>query len=354
MSTENQQYKVLVVDDSLFMRRILADILESDPRLKVIGTAYNGKMAIDSIRELNPDVVTMDVEMPVMDGLETLKELRKITSVPVIMISSLTEKGSEVTIKALELGAFDFIQKPDKGSGITVEDIKQDLISKVILAAQTAVKTAFTFKKKDEEKVSTPRPTISISPSQKTDKMVMISSSTGGPQALKTVISALPKNLPAKVLIVQHMPAKFTETFAQRLDTMSELDVFEAKDGDVPEPGKVFLAPGNYHMDLDHQGIIRLNQQPAILGLRPCADITINSVSRIYRENLICVTLTGMGHDSRDGITFAKKNGALAIAEHESTCVVYGMPRSVIEAGLADVVVPLEDIPNEIVKAVVG
>jgi two-component system, chemotaxis family, protein-glutamate methylesterase/glutaminase len=181
---------------------------------------------------------------------------------------------------------------------------------------------------------------------------IVIGSSTGGPQALKKVIPLLPRNFPARILIVQHMPPKFTETFAQRLNSISEIDVFEAKDGDIPQPGKAFLAPGDHHMYLDSQGIIRLNQDPPVSGLRPCIDVTIKSVSNVFPKNLICVILTGMGHDGRDGVRFARERGAYCIAENESTCVVYGMPKSVVEAGQSDVIAPIHEISNEIIKAI--
>lgn len=346
-----ERYKVLVVDDSPFMRRFVSTILSSDPRLEVVGTAFNGQMALTKIKELDPDVITLDVEMPIMNGLETLKALKTVKPLPVIMFSSLTKKGAEVTITALELGAFDFLQKPENEAGFDIEPIKHELISKVVAAVESFKRVPHKHTAPDKPVITKIRPPLGLIKKVTKDKLLVIGASTGGPQALKEVMTHLPADIPAKVLIVQHMPPKFTTTFSERLNSICKFPVYEAKDGDMLERGKAFLAPGGYHMTINEIGKICLNQNPPICGLRPAVDFTYQSAADVFKENLVCVILTGMGHDGRDGITYARKKGAFSIAEHESTCVVYGMPRSVIEAGQADAIAPLNSVPEEIMRA---
>lgn len=346
MSAAAQPYRILIVDDSPFMIGLINNMLAGHPELKVVGSAFNGKIALEKFRELNPDVITLDVEMPVMGGLETLEELKKISTVPVIMFSSLTKEGAEVTLNALELGAFDFVQKPDNNFGVEVEDVKKELIAKIL----AAVKSKKQIPSHPELDSGSLRFRAKPPMTKGTDKLLIIASSTGGPNAVKQVLSALPKNFPAKILLVQHMPPKFTESFAKRLNNISELEVYEAKDGDIPQAGKVFLAPGDYHMVLDEQGIIRLNQEPQVCGLRPAADITMKSAVNLYKNNIFCVVLTGMGHDGTEGAKEIKQNGGHCIAQDEESCIVYGMPKSVVDSGLADSVVPLEKIADEIYK----
>lgn len=342
-----KKIKVLVVDDSNLIRRIIVDILESHPELEVVGTAINGKMAITQFKSLNPDLVTLDIEMPFMNGLEVLKEINKIRQVPVIMISSLTKKGAEVTIKALELGAVDFIAKPENPDGF--KNLKDEIINKVLLASKV---------KKVQQGVLTQlkpavnMPVIRKKASFNNIKTVVIGSSTGGPQALKEVIPFLSKDLPARFLVVQHMPPKFTEMFAQRLDKISELTVKEAEDGDMIEVGKVLLAPGNFHMIVEPNGRISLNQEPSVWGVRPAVDMTLHSAAKVYKEDLICVILTGMGRDGSKGADSVKKLGGYCIAEDKSTSIIYGMPKCVIDAGLADRVEPINNVANAIVEAI--
>ncbi|MEI7473455.1 MAG: chemotaxis response regulator protein-glutamate methylesterase [bacterium] len=343
----DKKLKVLVVDDSTIIRRILSDILNSHPDIEVVGIAINGKMALTQVEALKPDVITLDVEMPFMNGLETLKELNKIKPTPTVMISSLTKRGAEVTIKALELGAVDFITKPDNPEDF--KHLKNDIINKV--------KSASMAKKPIMGSVSTPKALVNI-PAKRTIssinnlKTVVIGSSTGGPQALKEVIPFLPKDLPARFLVVQHMPPKFTEMFAQRLDKISELTVKEAKDGDMLEVGKVLLAPGNYHMNVEPNGKISLNQEPSVWGVRPAVDITLGSAAKVYKQDLICVILTGMGKDGSKGSEAVKKLGGFCIAEDQSTCIIYGMPKCVIDAGHADRIEPIHNVANAIVEAI--
>lgn len=342
----NTGFKALVVDDSAFMRKIISDILKTNPQISEVQTAHNGQDALKKFVEFHPDVITLDVEMPIMNGIETLQEILKIKKVPVIMCSSLTKAGAEITIKALELGAFDFIEKPGTVSGDKIKTLEKDILNKISVAISSKMSSI----KRVEPQIHSNFTNISFS--GKKPKLLIIGSSTGGPQALKEVVPYLPENIPANILIVQHMPEKFTEMFAQRLDKMSKISVKEAREGDVLTKGHALLAPGNYHMQVSDKGTISLNQQPQVLGVRPAVDITLASVAQLYKQDVICVILTGMGHDGTQGASVVKKFGGYCIAEHESTCVVYGMPKSVITAGYADEIVPIHKVAESIVKAV--
>lgn len=339
----NKKINVLVVDDSALMRRIIIDIISADPRINVVGIAINGKMAISQLAKLSPDVITLDVEMPFMNGLETLKEIKRIKPTPTVMLSSLTKAGAEVTLQALELGAVDFIQKP--ADEVEFNKIKDELISKIVVAAEAKHNKPIVKKKEIHDVVNIKR----SAPSRL--KTVIIGSSTGGPQALKEVVPYLPADIPAQILLVQHMPPKFTDMLSQRLDRISQINVREAKEGDMLEKGLALMAPGNFHMTVENDRI-KLNQEPPVWGVRPSVDITLASGAKIYKKDLICVILTGMGHDGSKGSGVVREFGGYCIAEDKSTCLIYGMPKSVIEAGNADEVVPLYNIANAIVNAV--
>jgi two-component system chemotaxis response regulator CheB len=338
--------KVLVVDDSAFMRKVISDVLIGQPQIESVDTASNGQNALKKLREFNPDVITLDIEMPLMNGIEALQEILKIKKVPVIMCSTLTKAGAEITLKALELGAFDFIEKPQYATGDKVKNLEKDIINKVVAAASSKVLSIH----RTEPVV---RPPISrLSSVGRKTKLLVIGSSTGGPQALKEVVPYLPKDIPAKILMVQHMPEKFTATFAERLDKMSQITVKEAKEGDRLQTGVALLAPGNYHMLVSDHETITLNQEPAVWGVRPAVDMTLASVAKAYGQDVICVILTGMGHDGSQGAAAVKKYGGYNIVEHESTCVVYGMPKSVVTAGNAHEIVPIHQVAEAIVKAI--
>lgn len=348
MDNLNKKINVLVVDDSSLMRRMIIDILKNHPDINVIGYAMNGQMAVSQLERLQPDVITLDVEMPFMNGLETLKEIRRIRPTPTIMLSSLTKSGAEVTIQALELGAVDFIQKPESNSAADLKHIQEEIISKVLMAAK--IKSSRLHIQSQKQTVETA--IYKTTPKVTRVKTVVIASSTGGPQALKEVIPFLPGDLPAQVLIVQHMPPKFTDMLAQRLDKISAFSVREAKDNDMLEAQHAFMAPGDYHMCIEGHNKIKLNQEPSLWGVRPAADLTIASAAKVFREDLICVVLTGMGHDGTQGAGAVKKFGGYCIAEDQSTCVIYGMPKCVIDAGYADRIVPLHKIAAAIIEAV--
>jgi two-component system, chemotaxis family, protein-glutamate methylesterase/glutaminase len=353
MDASQQKIKVLVVDDSAFMRKVISDILSSDEYIEVVGTARNGKDGIEKAQLLKPHVITLDVEMPVMDGITALKELQELDPVPkIIMLSSLTNNGGEATMKALDAGAFDFVLKPTSSIvHFNINDIKEDLIKKVKSAVTSNLlryteQSIAPIRIKTETKQGT-------QPQGNLKYIIAIGTSTGGPRALQQLIPYLPANIPAAILIVQHMPPGFTKSLASRLDGLSEINVKEAENGDILKAGWAYLAPGDYHMSLNKASkefVINLNQEPPMTGHRPSVNYMMNSVADCGHKNLIAVMMTGMGSDGSLGIAKIKSVGGNTIAQNEETCVVYGMPKSAVIAGAIDKIVPLNDIAKEIIK----
>jgi len=342
--------KVLVVDDSAFMRKVLSDLFAAEPDFTILDIARNGKDAIDKVKRLKPDVVTMDVEMPIMDGISALEVIMRETPTPVVMVSSLTHEGAEATIKALEKGAVDFIAKT-AGPISSIENIRTDIIEKCRAASRANVKPL----------IRSPLPRAPVPDYQPPvltsgfvqEQIVAIGTSTGGPRALQEILTRLPGNLPCPVVIVQHMPPGFTKSLSDRLNSLSALTIKEAEENDVLVPGLAVIAPGDYHMTLERQGDktrVKLNKEPAIGGHRPSVDPMMDSVARIYGNRAIGVILTGMGHDGSKGMKAIKQHNGYTIAEDQSTTVVFGMPKSAIELGIIDKVVPLPGIATEIVR----
>jgi two-component system, chemotaxis family, protein-glutamate methylesterase/glutaminase len=341
-----QPIRVLIVDDSAFMRFTIGKRLSETVGIRIVGTAHDGEEALKLIPALNPDVVTMDIEMPRMDGLTTLREIMSRYPRPVIMLSSLTVEGARETVQALTWGAVDFIAKPSTKANI--DTIIVELVAKIQKAAGTRVFAV-------PHTMPIPLPPVGFRgtrPLSGCDKVVVIGASTGGPRALNTLIPSISAELNATFLIVQHMPAGFTRSLAERLDSLSNLEIQEAAPGDALLKGRGLVAPGGFHMTLDSNGEIALNQNPPVHGVRPAVDVTMLSVARQFGKSVIGVILTGMGSDGTNGAMLVHSLGGRVIAEAESTCVVWGMPRSVAEAGAADSVVPLQDIPGEIVQAI--
>ncbi len=332
--------KVLIVDDSLFMRTVLKDMLSKDTWINVVGTARNGKEALELIPKLRPNVVTMDIEMPVMDGISALKQIMSTRPIPVIMLSTLTKDGAKLTLEALEIGAVDYIPKPTGSTMIGV--VRETLIAKIKEVSKSPI-LPLTRNKKPRKKRTI---TKSLSAS---NKIVAIGASTGGPNALTDVLSHLPKDIPP-TMIVQHMPKPFTKYFAERLDKVTPFEVREAKEGDRLSPGLALLAPGDWHMIVTRQEKIHLHKGPAMYNLRPTVDEMMVSTADVYGPRTLGVVLTGMGSDGTIGMKAIKKFGGWNIAQNEKTCVVYGMPKSAINAGVVDTVVSLGDVPQEIVK----
>ncbi|RUL55786.1 protein-glutamate methylesterase/protein-glutamine glutaminase [Lysinibacillus antri] len=378
----SKKSKLLIVDDSAFMRKLISDFFEGNSYVEVIGTARNGKDAISKIQQLEPDVVTMDVEMPEMNGLEALKRIMEICPVPVIMLSSTTVSGAENTLSAMESGAVDFVAKPSGTISLDLHKIKEELVHKVKHAAKVPVSKL----KRVEQAVKQPtkitnfssikRETISTNHklfqhrsnkesseiniskrnwSNTSKKIVLIGTSTGGPRALQEVITKLPKTIKAPILIVQHMPAGFTKSLADRLNQLSKIDVKEAEHGDILQDGKAYIAPGGSHLKIKKVNMnfqVVLDQtEPPRSGHRPAVDVLFENVSTFNDFDKIAVIMTGMGYDGSKGLKNLKENGnVIAIAESADTCIVYGMPKAAVETQLVDEVVDVDDIAQTIMK----
>lgn len=361
-----KRIKVLVVDDSAFMRKLITDFLTDDQQIEVVGTARNGKDAIDKINKYNPDVITMDIEMPVMTGLEAIKYIMDNCPVPVIFLSSATDLGADKTCLAMQYGAFDFIAKPSGAISLDLHKIKGELIDKIHAAGATNV--ALLQKSTVVEKptaASTNIDTISVHstnmttasslPTRKaTKKIVAIGTSTGGPRALQHVLTNLPGNINAPVVIVQHMPAGFTKSLANRLDNLSEISVKEAENGEPLNKGTAYIAPGGYHLKVSKRGselFALLEQTETRNGHRPSVDVLFESLSEITDYSTIAVIMTGMGNDGSKGLIALKKNQQTkCIAESEETSIVFGMPKAAIATKLVDVVENVENIAQAISK----
>jgi two-component system chemotaxis response regulator CheB len=341
------QVKVMIVDDSAFMRFAVSRQLSEHPEITVVGMAGNGKEALELVPRLQPDVITLDVEMPHMDGLTTLRHIMTEFPCPVIMFSSLTQEGTSETIQALMLGAVDFVPKPANRTDI--REAMSEMTLKIIHAAKAKVKYV---RPKPPTLQPREQPPKKLSVYQKTTPVILIGSSTGGPSALSEVIPVLPASLPSPVLIVQHMPAGFTRSLSERLNAISHLQVKEAEPGDPLMVGQVLLAPGGFHMMVDENEKIALNQKPAVHGVRPAVDVTLTSLIQRFGGNIIAVIMTGMGSDGTHGASLLHSDGGYVIAEDESTCVVWGMPRSVVEANAADAVLPRPQIAAALEEAV--
>ncbi|WP_372590086.1 chemotaxis response regulator protein-glutamate methylesterase [Fervidobacterium thailandense] len=337
----------MVVDDSPFMRMILKDIIDQQPDMKVIAVAKDGMEAVELALKHRPDVITMDVEMPKLNGIEAVKEIMKRAPTRIIMVSSLTEEGAEITLLALELGAVDFVTKPSGSVSMDFRKMAPELVQKIRDAMKIGVNQLLSRRKP----VSGLKVRTIVS-----GKIVVIGSSTGGPRSLDLVIPPLPKDFPAPILIVQHMPPGFTKSLAQRLDRISNISVKEAEEGDELKPGWAYVAPGDFHMGVkyqDRKGIIYLDKKTEkINNVRPSVDYTLDKVAEIYKENTIAVILTGMGKDGTKGAFKVKFFKGIVIAESPETCVVYGMPKAVVEEGYADFVLPADKIPEKLAELV--
>lgn len=341
--------RVLVVDDSAFMRQILSQILASDPEIEVVGTAKNGRQALEMSLELRPHVITLDVEMPQLDGFGTLLELMEQNPTPVVMVSTYTREGADATLRALALGAVDFVTKTSGAVSLDMGRVKDELLSKVKLAARATPR----WRRGGGPSpggVPGEKPAPAWNGPTPAERIVVIGTSTGGPGALHRVIPHLPADLAAGVLVVQHMPPGFTRSLAQHLAEVSAIQVREAAAGDEVLTGTVLVAPGGFHMVLDEQGRIRLNKEPAIHGVRPAVDKTLLAVAPRWGANCLGVILTGMGCDGTMGLAAVRSTGGSSLVEDASTCVVYGMPRSAINMGLADEVLPIGQIADSIVR----
>ncbi|MFJ7368392.1 chemotaxis response regulator protein-glutamate methylesterase [Lysinibacillus sp. NPDC098008] len=373
--------KLLVVDDSAFMRKLISDFFVGNSKVEVVGTARNGKDAIKKIQTLKPTVVTMDIEMPEMNGLDALKEIMAQCPVPVVMLSSTTQRGTENAIAAIENGAIDFVAKPSGTISLDLHKVQSELVHKVEQAALVPVsklktpsgskrqqepvpKVNTVIKEPQQQRMSTPATPIPAKLeavrsqagwSRTGRKIVLIGTSTGGPRALQEVITKIPKSIQAPILIVQHMPAGFTKSLATRLDQLSEINVKEAEQGDILQNGVAYIAPGGYHLKLRKVGttfgIVLDNQEAPRAGHRPSVDVMFEDVSQYNDFDKVAVIMTGMGHDGSNGLKVLKNTGnVIAIAESAETCIVYGMPKAAVETQLVDEVADVDDIAQTIMK----
>ncbi len=380
---------VLVVDDSVFMRKAIMSILEKDPDIKVVGQARNGEEAVQLCRTLDPDVMTLDVEMPRMSGLEVLKIVMAENPCPILMVSSLTVEGAETTLKALELGAMDFIPKTITAAPVDLARLETELREKVKAVAR---RKKFMRRPRTSAVVSEPRPpmstrlpgsaskfstpvsssapaatasqtfsgsgstpgTIALRAGKPVRDLVAIGVSTGGPPAVQKVLAALPADFPVPILIAQHMPASFTGPFAKRLDNICQLTVKEAEDGDRLRPGHVYISPGGKHIRLEARygaSALTVTPDPKEALYKPSANVLMESVGSVLGRRALGVILTGMGNDGMEGVKVLKQKGGKALAQSEATCVVYGMPKAIVDAGLADEIVDIDNMAEAIVSS---
>ncbi len=376
---DTKKRKLLVVDDSAFMRKLISDFFADHLQVEVVGSARNGKDAIKKIQQLNPDVVTMDVEMPEMNGLDALKEIMQVCPVPVVMLSSTTRQNADNTLTAMEYGAVDFVAKPGGTISLDLHKIQDELVHKVEEAAKipivklkkalskpltltndlvkpaatTSTITATAVAKKQTSTVGNITKKVDWNKTSK--KIILIGTSTGGPRALQEVITKIPSTVDAPILIVQHMPAGFTKSLATRLDQLSEIHVKEAEHGDILQKGTAYIAPGGYHLRLRKVGsayaVVLDQTEPPRSGHRPSVDVMFEDVSQYSDFDKVAVIMTGMGYDGSKGLIALKKTGnVIAIAESAETCIVYGMPKAAVETQLVDEVADVDDIAQTIMK----
>jgi two-component system chemotaxis response regulator CheB len=343
-----KKIKVLCVDDSALIRSVMTELINSQSDMTVVGTAADPLVARDLIKQTNPDVLTLDVEMPRMDGLEFLEKLMRLRPMPVVMVSSLTERGSEIALRALELGAIDFVTKPKLGVREGLIQYTELIAGKIRAAAQARLLPARTAAARATAE-SAQEPMLR-SPLLSTEKLIMIGASTGGTEAIREVLQPLPPDAPA-VLIAQHMPPGFTRSFAQRLDGLCRIHVKEAEQGERVLPGYAYIAPGGYHLALARSGanyMAQLNQEPPVNRHRPSIDVLFDSAARHAGKNAIGMILTGMGRDGAEGLLRMKQAGAHTLSQDEASCVVYGMPREAVLLGAVDEVAPLNEMTRRV------
>jgi two-component system, chemotaxis family, protein-glutamate methylesterase/glutaminase len=384
-----KKIRVLITDDSAFMRKVLQSILTADPQFEVVGEARDGREAVSQADALRPDVITMDINMPHMDGLQATEMIMSSNPRPIVIVSSESRDGADITLKALELGAIDFVAKPSSGIDLDMNAVRDELTRKLKMASKVrVVRTAVRSKLQKEIATSAPRTEPTTAADADTDSanggksvaaslsyrpavraadmvvptpaggsggrfpIVVVAASTGGPATLMKFIPMFPANFPGAVLVVQHMPGNFTTQFAQQLADVCPLKVKEAEQNEVVHPGNVYVCPGTHHMRLSSTGRLALDDGPRISGYRPCADVTLETVAAFAGPMSIGVILTGMGNDGVQGAPKLKSAGGFVICQDEATCIIFGMPQEVIKAGAADLVLPLEGIMQAVEKRV--
>jgi two-component system chemotaxis response regulator CheB len=377
--------RVLIADDSAFMRKVLHSIIASDPNMEVAGEARDGKEAVVLAQGIHPDVITMDINMPHMDGLQATEVIMSSNPRPILIVSSESREGADITLKALELGAIDFVAKPSSGVDLDMNVVREELLRKIRMCAKVrVVRNASKTKLAQEIATSTPRIDPALAPGYATDPnppapstsngsrtsglaaaaapaparaagkfpIVVVAASTGGPATLMKLVPQFPKDFPGAVLLVQHMPASFTAQFSQQLAEIASIRVKEAEAGEIVGPGNLYLCPGSSHLRLSHTGRILLDQGERINGYRPCADVTLETVAEFSGASTIAVVLTGMGNDGTKGVQVVKANGGHVIAQDESTSVIFGMNAEAIKTGAVDQIHPIDSIYQAVEKRV--
>jgi two-component system, chemotaxis family, protein-glutamate methylesterase/glutaminase len=358
--TPEKKIRVLVVDDSAFMCRVLQEIINSDPQLEVVGQGRDGRDGVALAESLRPDVITMDINMPHVDGLQATELIMTQHPRPIIIVSSESREGAASTLKALELGAIDFVPKPSSGIDLDMKSVREELTRKLKLAAKVrVVRTATRSKISVTQAPASGAGSADFSgaataASQNGGKipMVVIAASTGGPAAVTRVVSGLPKGLPAAVFLVLHMPAAFTKQFTMQLAEVTSLPVKEAENNETPLAGTIYLCPGSHHLRLSFGGKISLDPGPRIEGYRPCADVAFETIAAYARAMVVGVVLTGMGNDAAKGVKMVKAAGGYVLAQDEATSVIFGMPAEAIQTGVVDEVLPLDSVSAAIEKRV--
>lgn len=346
--------KVVVVDDSALVRSILTEIINRQPDMECIGAAADPLVAREMIRNLNPDVITLDVEMPKMDGLDFLSRLMRLRPMPVVMVSTLTERGAEVTLKALELGAVDFVAKPKIGVADGIRALAQDITDKVRIAAKAHIRRAPAPAPAGAGGAAAPAKPVTVASIGRlsTEKIIFIGASTGGTEATKDVLVNLPADCPA-VVITQHMPPGFTKSYAARLDGLCKIRVKEAQDGERILPGHGYIAPGGMHLSVERSGanyIARVQDGEPVNRHKPSVEVLFHSAARVVGPNALGIMLTGMGADGAKAMKVMKDAGSYNLVQDEASCVVFGMPREAIAAGAADEVLPLSQIAPRLIE----
>jgi two-component system, chemotaxis family, protein-glutamate methylesterase/glutaminase len=352
MATAEKRTRVLIVDDSAFMRKVLEEMIRSDPRLEVVGQAKDGREAIAMAQTLQPDVMTMDINMPRMDGLEATQHIMMQNPRPILIVSSESREGAASTLRALDLGAIDFVTKPSSGIDLDMKTVRDELLTKLRMAAKVrVVRTAGKHDASAPADLKSPAPVPKdLGSPDAQHPLVMIAASTGGPATLMRLMPKFPKNFPAPVVLVQHMPATFTSQLSVQLTEVSQIRVKEAESNEALLPGTFYICPGSHHLRISLTGRIKLDDGPRISGYRPCADVAFESAAAYAGANVIAVVLTGMGNDGAKGIQSVKAARGTVLAQDEASSVIFGMPAEAIRTGVVDQVVGIDEMYAAIEK----
>jgi two-component system chemotaxis response regulator CheB len=353
MSGNGTQIRVLVVDDSAFMRKVLGNIIGGDPQMTVVGTAADGREAVSQAESLHPDVITMDINMPVMDGLEATEHIMTRNPRPIVVVSSESRQGATGTLRALELGAIDFVAKPSAAVDLDMGSVREDLLKKIRMASKVRVVRTATRSKVAPDPAGSGKTLIQpgttyppFAARKAADKfpVVVVAASTGGPATVMQILPQLPKDFPAAILLVQHMPAAFTAQYGQQLAERAAMRVKEAQQNEALAPGTIYVCPGSHHLRISAEGRITLDDGPRISGYRPCADVTMQTAAAFAGPMAVGLVLTGMGGDAAQGARAIKAAGGFVIAQDESTSTIFGMPAEAIKTGAVDKVLPVDSI----------